>query len=274
MGDDEWSAAHRRLQSAAAAYMRSTNGHLWGRPPSGIESKYLLSGLMQCRCGASMITRASSYGRQFYYVCASYNDRGPTVCPNGLRLPVARADDTILTKASDFVLDPEVVEGAIVDAVEELRPSRDTIETKRAAIDAELRKLEKEQAQYVAAISIAGQVDALARALQAGEQQRTRLQHELLALDQMERFSTFDVRRVERDLRERLEEWRRLLHRQTPLARQVVSRLLDGRITWTPKKDEGLYEFTGRAVLDRLLSGLVVTTGMVAVRGFEPRSRG
>ena len=44
--------------------------------------------------------------------------------------------------------------------------------------------------------------------------------------------------------------------------------MLDGRIAWTPKKDEALYEFAGRVKFDKLLSGIVVTRGMVAVRGF------
>jgi hypothetical protein len=59
-----------------------------------------------------------------------------------------------------------------------------------------------------------------------------------------------------------------LLHRQTPLARQVLSCLLDGRIAWTPRKAEGLYEFSGRVKYDQLL-GIVVTQGMVPVRGFD-----
>ena len=36
--DQEWDAAHRRRQSTAAVYLRSTNGHQWGRPRSGIDS--------------------------------------------------------------------------------------------------------------------------------------------------------------------------------------------------------------------------------------------
>jgi hypothetical protein len=54
----------------------------------------------------------------------------------------------------------------------------------------------------------------------------------------------------------------------------VLSRLVDGRIAWTPRKDEGVYEFSGRVKFDRLLHGVVVTQGVVPVRGFEPRSRG
>ena len=64
----------------------------------------------------------------------------------------------------------------------------------------------------------------------------------------------------------RLAEWQRVLHRQTPLSGQVVLRLLEGnKIGWTPRKNEGLYEFRGRAALDRLLTGLVVTRGMASL---------
>ena len=271
VSDEEWDAAHRRLLAAAAIYMRSTDGKLWGRPPSGVESKYLLSALMQCQCcGASMTVRSSSHGRQFYYVCASYDHRGRAVCPNALRLPMPTADDAILTKVSDYVLDREVVEGAIADAVRELRPSRDSVEARHGALTEEIRKLESEQARYVAAIAIAGQVEALAQALGENDKRRARLRHELEALDSPDHLSTFDVRQVERDLRKRLVEWRGLLRRQTPLARQVLGRLLDGRISWTPRKDQGVYEFVGRARFDRLLSGIVFTRGVVPVRGFAP----
>ena len=274
VSDDEWAAAHRRLDAAKRVYLRSVkDGHMWGRPPAGIESKYLLSGLMRCSCcGASMTVRSSSYGRRrfFYFICASYDHRGRTVCPNGLPLPMAVADEAILSKLSDFVLDREVVEGAILDAVQELRPSRDTVEAKRTALEAELRRLEEEQGRLVAAIAVAGQVDALANAIKEHEQDRARLHYELAALDGLERLSTFDVRGVERDLRKRLEEWRGLLRRQTPLSRQVITRLLDGRIAWTPRKEEGIYEFAGRAKFDKLLSGIVFTRGMASPTGFEP----
>ncbi len=50
----------------------------------------------------------------------------------------------------------------------------------------------------------------------------------------------------------------------------MVMKLLDdgSKITWTPRKDEGLYAFAGRAKLNRLLSGLVVTQGMAFPPGF------
>src|SRR5579864_1901856 len=80
---------------------------------SDVESKYLLSGFLQCACcGASITVRTRGHGRpRFFYVCASYDHRGQTVCANGLPLPMDAADDAIVTKLSDYVLDPEIAEG-------------------------------------------------------------------------------------------------------------------------------------------------------------------
>jgi hypothetical protein len=114
----------------------------------------------------------------------------------------------------------------------------------------------------------------LAQALAENHRRLARLRYELATLDSLDHLGNFDVRQVERDLRKRLVEWRGLLKRQTPIARQALSKLLADKIAWTPRKDEGLYEFAGRAKFDRLLSRVVFTRGVVPVRGFEPRSRG
>ena len=99
----------------------------------------------------------------------TYDHRGTTVCPNSLTLPMSAADEAVLTKIADYVLAPEVVEGAILDAIAELRPSGDTVETRRAALVAELRQVEAEQARFVAAIAATGEVDALVVAIKERE---------------------------------------------------------------------------------------------------------
>lgn len=125
---------------------------------------------------------------------------------------MSAADEAVLTKIADYVLAPEVVEGAILDAIAELRPSGDTVETRRAALVAELRQVETEQARFVAAIAAAGDVDALVVAIKERERDRDRLNQELAALDGMETLSGgFDPANVERALREKLDDWRGLL---------------------------------------------------------------
>jgi len=49
VSEELWEAAHRRLKASAATYLRGTRGQLWGRPPTGLESRYLLTGLRPVR---------------------------------------------------------------------------------------------------------------------------------------------------------------------------------------------------------------------------------
>jgi hypothetical protein len=63
--------------------------------------------------------------------------------------------------------------------------------------------------------------------------------------------SAVDVRAVETDLREQIEKWRAFLKCQMPIARQMVSRLLDGRIAWTPTARADATLFSGKACWTR-----------------------
>jgi site-specific DNA recombinase len=166
VSEDKWSAAHRRLDAAQRTYLKACNGNRHGRPPSGVCSKYLLGGLLECACcGGAMSVRSGTHGpgQRFFYICTSYNNRGQSVCANGLRLPMTLTDDAILSNVSDFVLDPAVVDGAVADALAELRPVGDAINERPTAVGAEIRKLEDEQAKFVAAIAIASDVEGLRR---------------------------------------------------------------------------------------------------------------
>jgi DNA invertase Pin-like site-specific DNA recombinase len=260
--DAEWHAAHKRMDGARRLYLAATGGSLWGRPPSELQSQYLLSGLMRCACcGASMTVRSGSHGlsQRLFYICASYDRRGRTVCDNGLRLPMAAADDAILTGLSDYVMAPVIVEGAVVDAVAELQPAREMRQGQRAALQAQIRKLEQEQARFVAAIAVAGKIDALARALRDNHQQRAQFQAKLMLVDNTDRVSATEANMIENEVRARLEESRELFRRQKALARQIVSQLLEGRIVWMPRKKERLYEFAGRTKFALTLKGTVFT---------------
>jgi len=48
VSDEQWTAAHCRLAEAKAAYLRGTDGKVWGRPERANESKYLLADYALC----------------------------------------------------------------------------------------------------------------------------------------------------------------------------------------------------------------------------------
>src|SRR5262249_351286 len=78
VAEEEWAGARARLDEQRAVYLRSTNGRLFGKPSNGVESNYLLTGLLRCAaCGSGMtvVSRAHGRKRARFYQCLA-NVRG------------------------------------------------------------------------------------------------------------------------------------------------------------------------------------------------------
>jgi hypothetical protein len=136
VSDALWNAAHARLTAFRAAYLRSTNGQLHGRPTAGVESRYLLTGLATCAvCGGGMIVKSRDYGsrRKLAYTCAYHHQRGRSVCDNGLEVPMVATDHEVLSTIETGVLHPAGVDATIRKALDALRPSADARDTRREA---------------------------------------------------------------------------------------------------------------------------------------------
>jgi hypothetical protein len=69
---------------------------------------------------------------------------------------------------------------------------------------------------------------SIAQALHEREGRRPRRLRGIARLDRAPRANTFDVRRVDRDLRKRLQNWRAMLRRQSIIARQCSRRRAKG----------------------------------------------
>jgi len=102
--DEElWTAAHDRLAQTRAAYLRSTDGKLWGRPESGRATPDLLAGLSVCGiCGASLFVRKRPNKRHpdrvpyAYYGCSNHHLLGARTCANAMTMPRVAADAAVL----------------------------------------------------------------------------------------------------------------------------------------------------------------------------------
>jgi hypothetical protein len=81
-----------------------------------------------------------------------------------------------------------------------------------------------------------------------------------------------DDARLRRALLARLADWRGRLTRQVVETRPILTTLLTDRMIFTAHQDSGgsWYEFRGAAILDRILTGMVLPKGVVAPTGFEP----
>ena len=93
------------------------------------------------------------------------------------------------------------------------------------------------------AVSVGGPLRSLVSAIKSTENQIDQIEFELGRLDGQDRLTSRDRDRISKDLRTCLNDWRALLHRHIPQARQVLRKLLVERVVFTPKTDH--YEFVG-----------------------------
>jgi site-specific DNA recombinase len=267
-----WQAVRERFRDTRASYLRATNGQLWGRPGNGIESRYLLTGLAQCGlCGGSLIvhSRASGGRRANGYLCSYHHLRGSTVCSGGLVLPMEPTNRAILATIEREVLHPDVVQRAMRQALGHLNAPADTAVPRQTALRAEVAVIDQELTRLAAGVAQGGDLKVLLEGIRAREQRRRTLQEELAGLQGLRPVTAGDLQQLQRDVEIRLSDWRGLLSRQIAQSRQILKKLLVGRIVFRQTPDGG-YEFSGEASLGRILAGVVCTKAGVAPTGFEP----
>jgi hypothetical protein len=89
-------------------------------------------------------------------------------------------------------------------------------------------------------------------------------------------LASLDVKRLATDARNCLTDWQGLLNRQPEQTRQILGKLLVGRLIFTPRTDgtERYYDFAGQGSLTKLLTGVVFpkdrSHSVVTPAGFEP----
>ncbi len=271
--DREWQDAHERLHATRATYLRGTGGNLWGRPATGIESKYLLTGMALCgECGGSLDVRSRSHGkhRAMFYGCRSYFQRGPSVCGNRMALTMSEVDRHVLAAIEADLLQPEIVEAAIQEAIDRLRPSDEAAARQRQQIERELATVEQTLTRLVAAIEAGGDVPSLVKAIREREQAKAEFQAQLTSLSGLERIQTWDPQQLRRDLTKRLTQWQGLLTRHVAQTRQILRKLLVGRLRFTFDAEAQTCEFTGQGMFDPILAGMLGPKALVSPTGFEP----
>jgi site-specific DNA recombinase len=271
--DAEWTAAHARLQASQRTYLRGTDGRLWGRPMSGIDSKHLLTGLARCSCcGGGVLVKSRAHGRKraVRYGRSSYHLRGRSICENGREMSMADADAAMLDAIREDVLDPEVIDLAVAEAVQTLSAaaSGDSLE----AVKADLQGVTGELQRLTSAIAAGGDVPTLVGAIRERETRRTRLQTQLAAMTEALAQAAKAPADIESQLRKRLSEWRQLLGQEISWTRQIIQKLLVEKIICRPviHNGEDCYELTARFHLGRFFEGIICPRGLASPTGFEP----
>jgi hypothetical protein len=191
--------------------------------------------------------------------------------PNTTHAPLHGLDNVVLIMFESQLLDSDAIQAAVKAAAEHL--SRETGDgTERDALLARAKKIEAEITNLTTAIATAGgPLPALVAALREREVERARLTADLRQCHLLEQARTLDVRQIEAELNGRLMDWRGLLRANAQQARQVLRKLMVGRLAVTPNQDRNEFRITGTGLLGPLLEHtLDVPKALVTPAGFEP----
>jgi hypothetical protein len=135
--------------------------------------------------------------------------------------------------------------------------------SRQTALQAEVAVIDQELTRLAAGVAQGGDLKVLLEGIRAREQRRRTLQEELAGLQGLRPVTAGDLQQLQQDVEARLSDWRGLLSRQITQSRQILKKLLVGRIVFRQTPDGG-YEFSGEASLGRILSGIVCTKAGVA----------
>jgi DNA invertase Pin-like site-specific DNA recombinase len=264
-----WDAAHERLEGVRQTYLRATDGRLWGRPMCGIEAKHLLTGLARCGgCGGTMIVRSRQHGRQraYFYACSSFHFRGKVVCPNSLAMRLADADGAILEALERELLDEQVLAEALDRAVAQRLASAENGPAQQRTIRRELDQIISELDRLTAVILAGGDAATVVQAMREREKRREQLQRELRDLERP-LPARQDAARLRASLVAKLGDWKALLRSHVPQARQMIRKLVTGRIVFTPQPATRRYAFTLTGTLAAFLGGEVCPYAVASPAG-------
>lgn len=246
-----WAAAHARLTTSRASYLRATDGKLYGHPCNGAASKYLLMGIAVCAvCGKSFTARSRAHGahRWGYYQCVTNLQKGRTVCANDWIMPLKEAEASVLATIEHHLLRPDILTEALEGALTDLRPSADVHDAERADLERQLALTETELARLAAAVAGGARIETLVTALRERERRREQLRGQLAALDTARQVAGLDLGRMRKNLGALLDDWRGLLLGNPAQARQAVLKLVPERFVFSPittPEGERAYEFRG-----------------------------
>jgi uncharacterized small protein (DUF1192 family) len=190
-----------------------------------------------------------------FYGCAAYHERGKTVCANKADVPMAEADDIVIEALLDEVLDARLLEDAVDEALRIL--SDDWSKDRLPALEAEIERVEGERARLVTAITSGGPLEAPVAGLKARENRLVDLHQQVESARAEKRGASFDQANARHQLLILAREWRRILGSDPANARQIVSTLLDGRVTITPTGMPKQWQLEGRGTLCGLFSGQI-----------------
>lgn len=260
--DDLWGAVQRRFSTA-----RGPDRHRAGT--IGPAPRYLLSGLARCAtCGGPIGVASGKIGKrvgQRVYGCAWHRNRGDSVCGNTLRRPVEEVDAAVLDAIRQDVLREELVVETLRQVRLRLADRAKAAMTDAPELEREARKLRAELDRLVQALASTDEKPGVVvHAIADREKQLAALNARLVAIRTAPSVVELEVRRLEREARDRLRQFRRLFEENPAEGRKALEALVDGPLRFTPvETDEGKrYQIEGTVALGNVFTTDCDPTGI------------
>jgi hypothetical protein len=180
---------------------------------------------------------------------AAQDDRGATISAPSRPLSAGLQDE---------LLDPAVVAYALETAAAGLMtaPAVD-VDARLATLRAREDDLGRSIEHLTDAIAAGGELAGLVTAVKQREHDRACVQDERTQLEAVRRNGPIDVGPLREDLARRVADWRTSAARSVAQGRQVLRKLLRGRVRMTPRED-GTVELSGQADYGKLFSGILL----------------
>jgi len=250
--DDElWAAVQARNEGRT----RTT-----GSAARGPRARYFLSGVARCaECGGPIKVNNGrvSYQTVKVYACAWHRDRGEAVCSNGLRRPVETVDQAMIEWLKENVLREEVITEALRELRRRLAERAKTTDGEVPELEAQVRTAKAEIDRLGAALLATDEKPhAIVKMIAEREKRLAMLEARLASIRTTPSVLDLEVRRLEKQARSRIEDFRALMGRNPDEARKALETLLNGPLRFTPiETPEGKrYRVEGEVGLEAMLA--------------------
>jgi hypothetical protein len=173
-----------------------------------------------------------------FYGCFTNHRRGIAICANKIHIRQELLDHALLT-ALNGALDERIAEIAVDKELARLRAGQAEHLDRRTQVERELSLIEARERRLVEAVKHGDAVEPLVAALKVEGERKRALTRELENLAAVAQVASFDADRIKADLRARVTDVKGLLARRKPQARQMLRKVLSGKIELRPVEENG-----------------------------------
>ena len=230
--DLRWEAVALKFKSVPTGGQRVT------APTTPAAS--VLSGLAVCGLCGGPVVLAGSRKRTRCYGCGWRVNRGVAVCQNTLLASAPAIDRHFLATLEATVFSDDARRYVFERGRAMLTEASSTAKHDTAHLHQEIRQLDTAINALLSAIEAGGKgqtPDSLLTRLREREAEKNALEARLQEIKALSGVTELDLRRDEQDLARRLQDLRTEMMADPHGARAVLSRLLEGKVTFEPDLD-------------------------------------